>query len=133
MGVRLPDVGVLRPSTPPPDFDLDQALHSLGRFAERRPTGIALAHYGLIDDPGDLLAEAEGTLRRWAEVAEAAFRNGEDIAAALAAEFDPLVADVAEEHREKLAVMNGVHSNAAGLRRWLAGREASAGSAGSGR
>ena len=29
VGVRLPDAGVLRPSTPPPDFDLDQALHSL--------------------------------------------------------------------------------------------------------
>src|SRR4051794_34415330 len=44
VGVRLPDVGVLRPSTPPPDSDLDQALASLDRFAERRPAGIALAH-----------------------------------------------------------------------------------------
>ena len=51
VGVRLPDAGVLRPSTPPPDFDLDQALHSLRKFAARRPTGIALAHYGLLDDP----------------------------------------------------------------------------------
>src|SRR5438045_3371331 len=33
VGVRLPDAGVLRPSTPPPDFDLDQAIHSLRRFA----------------------------------------------------------------------------------------------------
>ncbi len=39
VGVRLPDVGVLRPATPPPDFDLDQALTSLRRFAERRPAG----------------------------------------------------------------------------------------------
>ena len=29
---------------------------------------------------------------------------------------------VADEHREKLETLNGVHSNAAGLRRWLAGR-----------
>ena len=36
VGVKLPDAGVLRPSTPPPDFDLTQALHSLQRFAERR-------------------------------------------------------------------------------------------------
>src|SRR4051812_16407988 len=36
VGVRLPEAGVLRPSTPPPDFDLDQALHSMQRFAERR-------------------------------------------------------------------------------------------------
>src|SRR5438445_1356273 len=51
VGVRLPDAGVLRPSTPPPDFDLDQAVHSLHRFAERRPVGIALAHYGLVPNP----------------------------------------------------------------------------------
>ena len=49
VGVKLPDGGVLRPSTPPPDFDLDQAITSLGKFAARRPSGIALAHYGLLD------------------------------------------------------------------------------------
>ena len=124
VGVKLPDAGVLRPSTPPPDFDLDQALHSLRRFAERRPTGLALAHYGLLSDPLDVLDEADGTLRRWADVAESAFRNGRDIAAALSAAFAHDLDGVPEEHREKLEVMNGVHSNAAGLRRWLTGRDA---------
>jgi len=119
VGVKLPDAGVLRPSTPPPDFDLALALHSLHRFAERRPTGIALAHYGLLSDPLELLAEAEETLREWTETAEQAYRKGEDIAAALSARFDPAMADVAPEHREKLEIMNGVHSNAAGMRRWL--------------
>ncbi|MHB8220215.1 MAG: MBL fold metallo-hydrolase [Acidimicrobiales bacterium] len=123
VGVRLPDAGVLRPSTPPPDFDLDQAVHSLRRFAERRPSGIALAHYGLLHDPLELLAEAEGTLRQWAETAEAAYRQGRDIADALSERFDPLMGDVAPEHLEKLDIMNGVHSNAAGLRRWLEHRQ----------
>jgi glyoxylase-like metal-dependent hydrolase (beta-lactamase superfamily II) len=123
VGVRLPDAGVLRPATPPPDFDLEQALHSLRRFAERQPSGIALAHYGLLPDPLDLLSEAEGTLRQWAETAEQAFRQGGDVAAALAARFDPLLGEVAPEHRQKLEIMNGVHSNAAGLRRWLEHRD----------
>jgi glyoxylase-like metal-dependent hydrolase (beta-lactamase superfamily II) len=122
VGVKLPDAGVLRPSTPPPDFDLTQALSSLQRFAERRPTGLALAHYGLLDEPLDVLDEADGTLRKWADVAESAFHNGEDIAAALSAEFASDLDGVAEEHREKLEVMNGVHSNAAGLHRWLSTR-----------
>jgi glyoxylase-like metal-dependent hydrolase (beta-lactamase superfamily II) len=122
VGVKLPDAGVLRPSTPPPDFDLTLALHSLRRFAERRPTGLALAHYGLLDDPPDVLEEADGTLRRWADVAESAFRDGRDIAQALAAEFESDLDGVAEVHREKLEVMNGVHSNAAGLQRWLSAR-----------
>jgi glyoxylase-like metal-dependent hydrolase (beta-lactamase superfamily II) len=126
VGVKLPDGGVLRPSTPPPDFDLDLALHSLGRFAERRPTGLALAHYGLLADPLDVLDEADGTLRRWAAVAEAAYREGGDIAAALSATFASDLDGVPEEHREKLEVMNGVHSNAAGLQRWLAHRTSAA-------
>ena len=76
VGVKLPDGGVLRPSTPPPDFDLEQALTSLAKFAARRPSGIALAHYGLLDEPEELLAEAEETLRQWAETAEKAYRAG---------------------------------------------------------
>ena len=125
VGVKLPDGGVLRPSTPPPDFDLDKALHSLSRFSERRPSGIALAHYGLLGDAESLLDEAEGTLRRWAEVAEAAWRAGRDIADALSEVFDPLMGDIDPLHREKLDIMNGVHSNAAGFRRWLESRDGS--------
>jgi glyoxylase-like metal-dependent hydrolase (beta-lactamase superfamily II) len=126
VGVKLPDGGVLRPSTPPPDFDLDQAISSLGKFAARRPTGIALAHYGLLGQPEELLAEAEDTLRLWAETAETAYREGADIADALAARFDPLLGDIDAAHKEKLDIMNGVHSNAAGFRRWLEGRDAAA-------
>jgi glyoxylase-like metal-dependent hydrolase (beta-lactamase superfamily II) len=112
-GVRLPDVGVLRPATPPPEFDLDLAVRSLRTFAGRRPAALALAHFGVVDgDPAELLDEAEHALREWAAVAEAAWGRGDDVAGALAASFgaDPT---------ETMAVLNGVHSNAAGLRRWL--------------
>ncbi|GAC1314595.1 MAG: MBL fold metallo-hydrolase [Acidimicrobiales bacterium] len=123
VGVRLPDGGVLRPATPPPDFDLDAALHSLEKFRSRRPSGLALAHYGLLAAPDELLSEAGSTLRRWAAVAESAFRDGRDITEALQQEFRGDLAGVPEEHREKLETLNGVHSNAAGLRRWLEQRE----------
>ena len=119
VGVRLPDAGILRPSTPPPDFDLDQALHSLGRFAERRPAGLALAHYGLVADPTSLLDEARETLTRWAEVAEKAWKEGTDIADALETAFAGDFSGVDPAQREKLETLNGVHSNAAGFRRWL--------------
>ncbi len=125
VGVRLPDAGILRPATPPPDFDLDQALDSLAKFAARRPTGIALAHYGLVPDPATVCEEAEGTLRRWAEVAERAWNAGDDIAAALDAAFSGELDQVAPEHREKLETLNGVHSNAAGFKRWLETRSQS--------
>ena len=122
VGVRLPDAGVLRPSTPPPDFDLDLAVNSLHRFAARRPSGLALAHYGLLPDPGAILDEAEETLRRWAAVAEQAWRDGRDIAGALDRAFAADISGVDEVHREKLDTLNGVHSNAAGFRRWLDAR-----------
>ena len=123
VGVRLPDAGVLRPSTPPPDFDLDQALHSLDKFAARRPTGIALAHYGLVPDPTTICEEAKGTLRQWAEVAEGAWREGRDIAEALDQKFAGDLTGVDGKEREKLDTLNGVHSNAAGFRRWLETRQ----------
>ncbi|HEX2043779.1 MAG TPA: MBL fold metallo-hydrolase [Acidimicrobiales bacterium] len=120
VGVRLPDVGVLRPATPPPDFDLEAAVASLRRFADRRPTALALAHYGVVPvDPAELLGEAEATLRRWAEVAERAWRDGEDVVAALTDAFGDDLAGADEAGRERVETLNGIHSNAAGLRRWL--------------
>jgi len=124
VGVRLPDVGVLRPSTPPADFDLDQALNSLQKFRDRSPAGVALAHYGLLPDPLDMLVEAGEILRRWAEVAEGAWRRGEDIAAALDMAFSAELEGADPAKREKLDTLNGIHSNAAGLRRWLETRHA---------
>jgi glyoxylase-like metal-dependent hydrolase (beta-lactamase superfamily II) len=119
VGVRLPDAGILRPSTPPPDFDLAQALRSLERFAARRPTALALAHYGLVRDAAALLDEAQETLRAWAAVAEGAWREGKDIAAALEAAFADDFSSLDPAERKKLETLNGVHSNAAGFRRWL--------------
>jgi len=118
LGVRLPDVGILRPSTPPADFDLEAACTSLGRFRDRSPAGVALAHYGLLPEPMAMLAEAEDALRQWAGVAERAWLDGRDIAAALQADFG-LPAGLDPAQRERLETLNGIHSNAAGLKRWL--------------
>jgi glyoxylase-like metal-dependent hydrolase (beta-lactamase superfamily II) len=119
VGVRLPDAGVLRPATPPADFDLDQAVDSLHKFAARRPTGLALAHYGLLGSPEQLLVEAEDELRRWTGTAERAWHAGEDIEAALNEVFGHDLDHVAPEARARADTLNGLHSNAAGLRRWL--------------
>jgi glyoxylase-like metal-dependent hydrolase (beta-lactamase superfamily II) len=119
VGVRLPDGGVLRPATPPADFDLDQALNSIRRFRERSPQGVALAHYGLLPQPIEMLDEAADTLRKWAEVAEKAWRADEDIAQALQENFAANLDSMDPEQRAKLETLNGIHSNAAGLRRWL--------------
>lgn len=120
VGVRLPDVGILRPATPPPDFDLEAAINSLHTFADRSPSGIALAHYGLVPDPAEILVEAEDTLRSWAEVAEKAWQEDRDITEALEAAFGVSDDDAMDPvARERLETLSGVHSNAQGLARWL--------------
>ncbi len=120
VGVKLPGGGALRPATPPPDFDLGLAVASMHRFAAAHPARIVLTHFGVIEaDPDDLLTEAEETLRGWAATAESAFRAGEDIAAALADRYATDLSAVPADERGRLETLNGIHSNANGLRRWL--------------
>ncbi|HSP64787.1 MAG TPA: MBL fold metallo-hydrolase [Candidatus Deferrimicrobium sp.] len=128
VGVKLPDVGVLRPATPPPDFDLEQATASLRRFAELHPELVVLTHYGPVQQPMETLAEAEQMLHRWVEVAERTMRESEeagvaDVAVALADAFASAPADLPDDVREKFEVLNGVHSNAAGIVRYLSTRQ----------
>ena len=52
-------------------------------------------------------------------MAEAAFRDGRDIAAALDQAFAYELDQAAPEAREISETLNGVHANAAGFRRWL--------------
>ncbi len=119
-GVCLPDAGVLRPATPPPDFDLERAFASLRRFRDRSPSAVAFAHYGLVPDAPTVLDEAADILRRWADVAERAWHEGRDIATAFEHAFSGEgVRRQGQAHHDKLETLNGVRSNAAGFRRWF--------------
>ena len=128
VGVRLPDVGVLRPATPPPDFDLEQAVTSLRRFRDLRPQHLVLTHYGPVESPDDTLAEAEDRLHEWVGVAERTMAEHADagvdaVAAALADAFARPPEELQAEAYHKFEVLNGVHSNAAGIVRYLQRRE----------
>jgi len=129
VGVRLPEVGILRPAVPPPDFDLEQAVASLRRFAELKPERVVLTHYGTVPDPMATLDEAERILHEWVAVAEQVMHDSEDagvddIATALAERFAEPPELLSDAAREKLEVLNGFHSNAAGIQRYLRLREA---------
>jgi glyoxylase-like metal-dependent hydrolase (beta-lactamase superfamily II) len=124
VGVKLPDIGVLRPATPPPDFDLEAAVASLRRFDELKPAQVVLTHYGPVDDGLAVLQEAEEMLHRWVDVAEETIRVSadagiDDVAAALAEAFARTPETIDPKVREKFEVLNGVHSNAAGIVRYL--------------
>ncbi len=120
VGVRLPEAGILRPSSPPADFDLFKAINSLEKFIEVKPYRVALAHYGVVDiDPEALLYEAQETVTKWAEVAKMAVLNQIDIVKALEDNFGADFQKVDQSQKEKMETLNGIHSNAKGLQLWI--------------
>ena len=88
LGVRLPDVGVARPATPPPEFDLEQSLGSIERLAGLGAERIVLTHFGDSDagagasSPAEMCERAAEALRRWVEWVRRARTGTEDIDAA---------------------------------------------------
>ena len=63
LGVHLPDVGVLRPATPPPEFDIELACASIMRIRERADTMLLLSHFGPIGDVGGICELAAARIR----------------------------------------------------------------------
>lgn len=88
LGVRLPDLGVVRPATPPPEFHLEQAVASIERIASLGAERLALTHFGPGDEGrsamnvGELCEAAIEALRRWGEWVSAARDQTDDLDAA---------------------------------------------------
>ncbi len=85
VGVYVPEVAVLRPATPPPDFDLALALASLDAFADLRPTRLLFSHYGPVDAVEQTLADSAEELELWVEQARRTRDEGLDLDHAVAA------------------------------------------------
>jgi glyoxylase-like metal-dependent hydrolase (beta-lactamase superfamily II) len=79
VGVRLPDAGVLRPSTPPPDFDLERTIDSIERIRGRARSVLLFAHFGPIDEVDAVCDLAIRRVRDWADVVRETLDAGDDI------------------------------------------------------
>ncbi|MGH2674785.1 MAG: MBL fold metallo-hydrolase [Actinomycetota bacterium] len=75
LGVFLPDVGVLRPATPPPEFDLELAVASVERIRDAHPSAILFSHFGPSPDVAELCERSIDRLRRWTAAVEDALRE----------------------------------------------------------
>lgn len=131
VGVKLPGMRALRPATPPPDFHLEAMVASLHRYLERQPERLFLAHYGPIDPPAEALGEAVERVHLWAETAEAAYREHDELdhvtetlAQRFADEVDPSAVPDDPHAEERVSLLSGFASNAAGLLRYLRRRDA---------
>jgi hypothetical protein len=72
---------VLRPATPPPEFDLELAVASVDRIRGADPSAILFSHFGHAGDVGGLCDLAVDRLRRWTDVVAGALRRGEELPA----------------------------------------------------
>lgn len=130
-GVFVPDTAEVRPATPPPDFDLDLALDSLGRMRAVRPTRLLFSHFGPVTDIEPVFDESEAELRYWVEQVSNAYHAGMDL--------DHAVALVKEKDKErhpdfysdpdraaKFEELSSTQAQVAGIWRWLEKSDANA-------
>jgi glyoxylase-like metal-dependent hydrolase (beta-lactamase superfamily II) len=129
LGVRLPDMGVLRPATPPPEFDLEAARASIARLRELRPTALVLTHFGDSRDgehplaPDEMCEGADRALVRWTEWVRAAYAGTEDVDEAAASVARAARADLegtlGDAQIERLERTTTYRMNTWGMMRYL--------------
>jgi glyoxylase-like metal-dependent hydrolase (beta-lactamase superfamily II) len=132
-GVYIPETGDLRPATPPPDFDEEVALASIGKFADLAPSRLLFSHYGPVSDVAATLERSAQEIRVWVSETRAARSAGLDLDhaveavraktmaryASLAPDADPLVA-------QKFERLSGAAANVGGIWHWLSKLESQA-------
>ena len=129
LGIHLPDVGVLRPATPPPDIDIEAGLDSIDRIRQRTETFLMFSHFGPVRVVEELCGIAARRLRGWADIVKEAMDETDDIERITqiltdrtSSEFDdaPEGADL-----ERYEVLSGMSVNASGLVRYWKKRQES--------
>jgi glyoxylase-like metal-dependent hydrolase (beta-lactamase superfamily II) len=123
-GVYVPETKDVRPSTPPPDFDLDLTLTSLQAMRDVRPTRLLFSHFGPVTQIDETLDASVDELHAWVEAVRRARSISPDI--------DHAIAMVREKDRErhsrlyedprllaKQQELSGTAANVAGIMRWL--------------
>jgi glyoxylase-like metal-dependent hydrolase (beta-lactamase superfamily II) len=129
-GVYVPETADVRPSTPPPDFDLDLTLSSLARMRDAGANRLLFSHFGPVTAVSDTLDRSVEELRRWVEIVESVH--------AVEPSLDHAIAMVRERDRDlnptfhadpdrvlKFEELSSTEANVNGIIRWLDRRDQS--------
>jgi glyoxylase-like metal-dependent hydrolase (beta-lactamase superfamily II) len=124
LGIHVPDLPILRPATPPPDFDLERAVASIERIRASARSTLLFAHFGPIDDVDRTCDLAIRRLREWTEAVREAMRSTADldeIVEILSREAARDVATGAEAQLDldRLETLASIRMNATGIVRYL--------------
>ena len=124
LGIHPPDLPVLRPATPPPDYDLELAVGSIERIRAAATGGLLLfAHYGPVADVDRICDLAVGRFRAWTDRARAVLDDGGDLDAVVAALEAEALADrttgaEASPDLARLETLSSIRMNALGIVRY---------------
>ncbi len=133
LGIHPPDLRVLRPATPPPDYDLEQALESIERIRALAGELLLFSHFGPVREVDRICDLAVERFRGWTEAVRRAMEHTDDldeIVASLEAESRRDVETGAEASidLDRFEILSSVRMNAMGIvRYWRQRREAAAG------
>jgi glyoxylase-like metal-dependent hydrolase (beta-lactamase superfamily II) len=127
-GIFLPDVGVLRPATPAPEFDLELAVASIAHARAQQPSRLLFSHFGPVESVRETCDLAEDRLREWTSVVQRALESGTAPEAAgqalrdqTAGETDAAIAAGLDIGRYEF--LSSYETNAAGIVRYLSKRQ----------
>ena len=132
LGIHPPDARVLRPATPPPDYDLELAVSSIERIRWRaRGATLLFSHFGPVDEVDRICDLAIRRFRSWTMAVGDALRRTDDLE-----EIVQVLQEIARADAETgaeatldlgvLETMSSIRMNAMGIvRYWTKLREAS--------
>ena len=130
IGVRLQDAGVIRPATPPPEFDLEAAVESIERMRAFRASRLLPTHFGPAPDVNAALDEAILRLNQWVRAAASVVSAGggtDEVAMEFRSRKDDFYPDLTPEVTARLEGTTSYDLNAAGIVRYLSKKKEAAG------
>ena len=129
LGVLLPDIGLVRPATPPPEFNLEAAVDSIRRIRELEPASVWLTHFGQAGRPPpevcDEATEAMQAWAKWVDEGRATSRDLDEITAVVRERARNRFEDrLSEEQLTRLEQTTSYRLNTSGYVRYLDKKDA---------
>jgi glyoxylase-like metal-dependent hydrolase (beta-lactamase superfamily II) len=127
LGIHVPDLSVLRPATPPPEFDLERYTASIERVREAARSILLFAHFGPLEHVDATCDLAIRRVRDWAAVVEAGVRDGVDPEELATRLESAALADIEtgaeatldlQMLEDRLRLLSSIRMNAQGLARY---------------
>jgi glyoxylase-like metal-dependent hydrolase (beta-lactamase superfamily II) len=133
LGIHVPDLPVLRPATPPPEFDLERTVASIDRIRGRARSLLLFAHFGPLRDVEATCDLAIRRVREWTHVVGEAMRETDDPEELAARLERAALGDIEtgaeatldlEMLEDRLRLLSSIRMNAQGIARyWRKRRE----------